>query len=937
MGYAGRWAVGGLLVAMAAQAPGRAAEGAIVGRWLGQDRHDYCGAVTNAVAPNGVQDVHIALGGLPARREILSAEITGHGSGAWQYKGTPGQYAATLLRRPGSPQADVYFEPQQAETGREFCVKLRFDDGAVVDVYLKGGKADPHLPMPGAALQAKWAGQERQDHTGAGPAVGPDGLQDVRIALSKVAANEKIAEVAVEDAGGSRWVYGPNPEGHHNAEFVRDPKVPTEGNLFFHPDRDLTGRKLKVTVTYETGKKNSATVTAGRSDPRLAMPAGPAPRLAPLAATARWLGQDGAALTGPGDVHVAVAGLSASKTVAAAVLSDSVRGVWVFRAGDRPPLDVEAGAAPLVFKPGPGRTTADLYFPPIRDETGAAMTLRLVYPDGTAAYATFPGGACDPNRRAPTADRSETAAKPGDDLAALAGRSGTVRLGKGEYVLKAPLVLTRPVALVGEPGTVLKFAQGAGDAPWTAAIKVHAGGTTLRGFAVRFAGPVRWKQDVSWGPAVIGTTDNFDTVPSLPKANLTFEGLDLESPPASGKEPWEEATKLLRAHNATSGRFARNTLRGGVVELFEGPWQVVDNVSRGTPPKTFSHGVFTAHDPHDLVVKNNRTANVGPSGKTWRFLVLTHRGVSDRVEDNVIEGVGPRDDDTIPGANAPETILTEAYHLWFEGKPAAVSADGRVVKLPRLPGPPARTGDVLAVLSGTGAGEWRRVAQRIEPTVYLLDAPLPRGAGVVSIASGFVNDVYSGNRIDARGGRAVSAFVLAGNHYGTRVVNNRIVGAGDAWQLTAFPSESPGIWGWSHAPYLGGVVEGNTIEDSERGGQAGVVHGGISKSNKGRVYMTLTLKGNTVRWTEPFLDRTAQDRAKKLVSGLTLGFEKSLDPGELVVTESGDRLDAPARAPASTALRVNAALLNGRVVTNRSLPLPTAGASASAGVTRPRG
>ena len=70
----------------------------------------------------------------------------------------------------------------------------------------------------------------------------------------------------------------------------------------------------------------------------------------------------------------------------------------------------------------------------------------------------------------------------------LASRFGTIRLVKSEYLLKQPLVLSRPVSVVGEPGSVLRFSQGPTDAPWTAAIKIHSGGTTLRGFAVRFAG-----------------------------------------------------------------------------------------------------------------------------------------------------------------------------------------------------------------------------------------------------------------------------------------------------------------------------------------------------------------------------------------------------------------------------------------------------------------
>ncbi|MCA1685466.1 MAG: hypothetical protein LC745_05675, partial [Planctomycetia bacterium] len=417
--------------------------------------------------------------------------------------------------------------------------------------------------------------------------------------------------------------------------------------------------------------------------------------------------------------------------------------------------------------------------------------------------------------------------------------------------------------------------------------------------------------------------------PNALKFNLTFERLDIEGPPTSGKTPREEAVKLMRLNNAPCGRVANNVLRGGLIELFGGPWQVVDNDYRGTPAGTFAYSVFAAHDPYDLLIKNNKARPVGPGGKVWRFLVLTGRGSSDRVEDNVVEGVGPRDDDTVTD-NSPEIVLTESYHLCFEGKPAAVSADGRLVKVGTLRGISPRTGDVVSVVSGAGAGQWRRIAQRVEPTVYYLDAPLPKGSDVLSVSPGFIDDAYEGNTIDAREGRGAGCLVLAGNHFGTRVRNNRFIGAGDAFRLVAFPSESPNIWGWSHVPFFGGLIEGNVIEDSERGGSIGVDHGPAVKANKGRVYMTVTLKNNVVRWSEPFLTR--QKKGKWPGAGITLGIPGSFDPGELVVGESGDRLEAPPRTPSASALRVNAAVLNGRPYTKRVFTLPTGSPSASAGL-----
>ncbi len=381
--------------------------------------------------------------------------------------------------------------------------------------------------------------------------------------------------------------------------------------------------------------------------------------------------------------------------------------------------------------------------------------------------------------------------------------------------------------------------------------------------------------------------------PDDPKRGLTIAGLDLEGPPAADPSGWAEATRLLRLVSARSGRIAGNRLRGGLVEFFGGPWQVVDNDYRGTTPGTFSPCVIGAHGPHDLLVKGNRTRAEGPSGKTWRFLVLTDRGAEDRVEDNVIEGIGPRDDDTIPWANAPEIILTESYRLCYEGRLAAASPDGRVVKVHGLQGETPRVGYAVAVLAGKHAGQWRRVAQVIDPTTYVLDAPLPMGAEWVSVADGgFVRETFRGNTIDARGGRRASGLVLAGNHFGARVLDNRLLG-GEALRIMACASEKPGPWGWSHAPFLAGTVAGNTIEDAEQGGILGVDHGPAARAGRGRTYMTVALRDNTVRWGDEFLARLARDGQAARPPGLVVGYEGSVDPAELVVDEEGDRLQAP--------------------------------------------
>jgi hypothetical protein len=890
------------LLALALSAGEARAQG-LAGKWLGQDGHDLVGGEPGP-SKNDYQDIHIAIKGLPANREVAQVVITAYGGGDWRTSNKD-RFTVLVVRKPRSSSADLYIEPYMREAGREFEVKLKLDDGQEATVHLPGGKAELNLRAPGMGIEARWIGLDGQDRTGAGAAVGPDGFEDIHIALSKLSAKPEIKAVEVTGPGGLAWHSGVNPKGLPGAELIRQDDR-TKADLYFSPPRDLSGQTLKVALTYGDDRGDVAQVVASKSGPK-ALGKTTAPNLPNGSATARWLGQDGVE-TGLGDVHVALEGLSPNRQIAAAALSDGVVSAWAFKANDR--VKLEAGYSPdrlNVRRSSP--TKADLAFPPSRDESGATMTLRLVDPSGREEVIRFPGGPCDPGRRSPDLPTGSVAARPGDDLHSLVGRAGTVTLARGTYPLSKPLVLPRAVRIVGEPGTTLVFSQGKDQPPWTAAIKIHAGGTTLEGFAVRFEGPVRWDRAVSFGPSVIGTTDDRDDVPKEPKFRITLARLDLQGPPASTS--WEESAHLIRVVSASSGRIEGNTLKGGSVMFEGGPWTITGNTFKGTMPDTSSHEVFGGRYTHDLALVGNKASDEGPSGKTWRFLVLTQRGANDLIKDNVVGGgIGPREDDPHQHQNEPEVMLTEAYRLHFEGKPSAISPDGRVVVIPPPQGGEAGTGDALAILSGPQAGQWRTIAQPLGPRSYLLDEPIDRSTDAISIATGFVRETFEGNTVDCRGSGIAQDLVLAGNHYGAKVVGNRLFGGAEAIRLVACASESPVHWGWSHAPFLGGLVEGNLFEDA-RGGGIGVEHGGIVRTNRGRVYMTLAMKGNTLRWTRSFAGSGSPPR-------VLIGLPPSLDPGEMVVTESGTKVEGAG----PEAAWVHAATINGQVVEEAPLTAP---------------
>ncbi|MGE3822428.1 MAG: hypothetical protein AB7I30_23685, partial [Isosphaeraceae bacterium] len=622
--------------------------GGLGATWIGQDGKDFAGGPTPG-AGNAIQDVRIALTGLPTK-DVTSVELQGHGGGRWVVNlGGYNPFNGKLVRTPGAATADLYVDPYQTETGRQFYLKVIYADGSTADRFFQGGTADPNLRMSEWRAGASWVGQENRDLVGNGAGVGPDGIVDARFTLERLYPPTAIAGVKVTRSDGIGWASGINPEGLNNAEFVRDPSDPTRGDVFINPDVNLSGRPLTVTVLYADGRTDQTTLNAGATDPNRAASVPSPVNVSWNVVTTRWIGQDGLNLTGAGDVHLALEGIPAGRSVVSATLSNSFGSAWSYVKPGSGASSTDPFARSLGFRPSSDPSRADLGFAPVRNEAGGTLTLLVTLDDGTRLAARLAGGTSDPGLRASRPSASSVIAYPGDDLNDLAARFGTIRLVSGIYPMDRPLILSKPVNLIAAPGATLLFSQKASDPAWTAAIKVHASHTTLDGFTVRFAGPVRWKQGISYGPAVVGTTDNFDAWTGDPKLGLVFTRLDLQSPTASSS--WEEATSLFRLVSAESGRIVDNRLKGGMAELKGGPWQVTGNTYLGALPNTFAYTVFAAHESREVTIADNRAEPTGPSGKTWRFLVMTQRGHDAAVLNNVVRGIGPMDTDTVAHPN----------------------------------------------------------------------------------------------------------------------------------------------------------------------------------------------------------------------------------------------------------------------------------------------
>lgn len=116
---------------------------------LGQDGHDYIGSGAGSTGPDGYQDIHITLTGLPSSKTISWIDVTGLGAGEWRYNGAYGSDKAVLVNyAAGGTTADLYLQPYQNETGRPFTVTVFYTDSTSANGTTNLVYATAHLPMP---------------------------------------------------------------------------------------------------------------------------------------------------------------------------------------------------------------------------------------------------------------------------------------------------------------------------------------------------------------------------------------------------------------------------------------------------------------------------------------------------------------------------------------------------------------------------------------------------------------------------------------------------------------------------------------------------------------------------------------------------------------------------------------------------------------------
>jgi len=883
-------------------------------QWLGQDGNDWTGNGPS-VGPDGIPDFHLKVSNISAGATVSSLVLTANpgtsSALSWQFGTNPQGYSnAEFLNRVssghGTDTADYFANPSPSlNNGAPLSLLITYSDqnrsGKTDTVPTSAGlmvaNIDPTLTMPQTPVSNFATATAHSTSQDAGF---PGNAHIVLDTLPNPQTAATIQAAVLSNQAGSTWVYGsPTPYTGIGLDLLdlrlmsslNDVNsIPTEGkNLIIVA---AVNNVLHFRIFDDDGNRVVDT------DEK---------RLTEQSRQIEDLRKQLESLWPPHELT-----RSDKDRVITAVASI---------VGYIPRI------SPLSMSYDPG--SGVFSFPPVRDEESATLTLRLLFVDGTQAVARVAGTTSDPRRRdQPVGTSSEnvaTAAQLGD---AVNRQIANIHLAAGIYLMSAPLNLNYPVKITADPGASMVFTPSPTDPSWTSApgaIGVWASHVSLDGFAISFQG-----DSASWAYTGGGTRAVIQSAGNGGKVDLSYTNLNIQAPEAH--IAGEEAVHLMNFDPSDSGQIIHNILKGGTIILWNGPWQILNNDYQGTPTNTFSYSVFFIRNEHDVLIQGNHIHSVNPVTPvevTYRFLVFgasdTGRGFNDVIQNNTVDGdIGRPNTDN---SNNPEIILTEQYQPRFEGTPSSVSPDGYVLQVPYMRGPIATTGDVVAILSGPHAGQWRLIAQALSPTQYLLDSPLPEGNYAIAIGRGWVHDTYQDNTIDLRGTNPGNgALILTGGHFGTRVLNNTFLGSnaisifGDPTE-GAFSGTNPPFWGWTHLPIFGIAIDGNTFVDASV--SVGVNHNQYVKSSSGRTYFSGSFTNNAIEWSagaQPGV--TVGIPAQNGEAAYTHQNFPWLDDGELVLNLQGNwgvRSDGVVAAT----IQVVAGTINQGAMENQTLILPT--------------
>ncbi|MHC5541810.1 hypothetical protein ACYOEI_26630, partial [Singulisphaera rosea] len=257
--------------------------------WVGQDGHDFVG--TGTTRPNDYQDVHLQLTGLKTDAQgnnvpiqsISLVRFSG-GEGATYLLNNPAG-SSGYLAYTGPGTADFYYDPIQADPAGTLFDQfiITYATGSENDPFqIPAGATtvNPNLRMPDSKLSVQWLGQDGQDWTGPGLAAGPDGYQDLHLAISNISQqgspfSPSTLEIILttnpanpDAAGATTWRYGSNQDASQVSEFVNRAISSVANSTGNHelvgdffvspPSSDLFNTPLTLIVRYIGDNNNLA-------------------------------------------------------------------------------------------------------------------------------------------------------------------------------------------------------------------------------------------------------------------------------------------------------------------------------------------------------------------------------------------------------------------------------------------------------------------------------------------------------------------------------------------------------------------------------------------------------------------------------------------------------------------------------------------------------
>ncbi len=601
---------------------------------------------------------------------------------------------------------------------------------------------------------------------------------------------------------------------------------------------------------------------------------------------------------------------------------------------------------------------------PVNGSPSNTMLLQVTLPNDPTVYVSpFMGGTANPaeitngfnNQPAPSPDPT-TESQLDADLHSESPEYDTIDLPANQTItITQPIQITHSVQIVGNNAT-LDFNQGSTGAwPSSAGGAIYANNSSytdiqieLENFTIKFnmSAPIVWAnpsgtQPARWDPNINAfenlnhaVIDTGDTNTSQNIQNIKLIDMTVYGPPAFQAANFpsiqagapsgdvyvgEPDIALVNTNGAQgmsdSGSITGSTFQGGPINLTGGPWNVTGNTILGATAYTYSTAAFALSTPHDVTLVGNTVSQSDPNGTLFRLMNISVAGENNVIEDNWVGGgVGAIGDevqynaaDTPPeyiGLNDGELIVEEENAVIFEGRPGAVSADGRILAIQNVRAPVTETNDtahqyVVSILSGVNsngtanmslAGQWFRIAQVVvnAPTgtnELLMADPLPQmpsgGYYEIEITNAFVDTSFINNTINMT--KQSSGIKIDGSNFDTRIIGNQIIGntsystttTSTAMLIGAGLNSAPTSGtslplplNWTALPNLGVVIEDNTIRDVVGGIQLGVEHniswyGGtnLTTAEAGRVFLTASVTGNVFEWDQTALTSWETDYA----------------------------------------------------------------------------